>query len=260
MPSLFFRRVVPILVAALCLVSLLAGCAATTAPGALPEVPARHTIQEFRDDEAIAVIEDPWERFNRGMYNFNYRLDKYVMVPVVKGYEFIVPTLAQKGISNVFSNIGELRTLYNSVFQLQGKKFVITLGRFLANSTLGVGGLFDAATPMGLKRKHGDFGQTLGRWNVNAGPYLILPVLGPSTVRGTGGLAVDAGIRYAALYAIDPLGNVNHGEVILAGVSALEAVDTRHRVPFRYYESGYPFEYDFLRFLYCKWDELLIMK
>lgn len=253
------RLVSPILIA-LCLVSTLAGCAATTASRAHPEVPARHTIQEFRDDEAIAVIEDPWERFNRGMYNFNYRLDRYVIVPVVKGYEFIVPTVAQKGISNFFGNIGELRTLYNSAFQLQGEKFLITLGRFLANSTLGFGGLFDAATPMGLKRQHGDFGQTLGRWNVGAGPYLILPVLGPSTVRGTGGLAVDAGIRYAALYAIDPLGNVDHGDAILTGVSVLEAVDTRHRVPFRYYESGYPFEYDFLRFLYCKWDELLIMK
>ncbi|MGV8081599.1 MAG: VacJ family lipoprotein [Syntrophales bacterium] len=253
------RRAFPFLVA-LYLVLSLSGCAVTRTSALPPEEPARHTAAEFNDDERVVDIADPWEGFNRSMYNFNYRFDKYVFLPVVRGYEFIVPTLAQKGISNFFGNIGELRTLYNSVFQLQGKKFLITVGRFLTNSTIGIGGLLDPATPMGLRKQHGDFGQTLGRWNVGAGPYLVLPVLGPNTMRSAGGSAVDAGIRFAVLHVADPLKHVDHGEIILAGVSTLEAVDARHRVRFGYFDSGYPFEYDFLRFLYCKWDEMLIMK
>lgn len=258
--KILLRHAFPFFVAALYLVLSLSGCTATRTSALLPEEPARHTVAEFSDDERVADIADPWEGFNRSMYNFNYRLDKYVFLPVVRGYEFIVPTLAQKGITNFFGNIGELRTLYNSAFQLKGKKFLITFGRFLANSTIGIGGLLDPATQMGLKKQHGDFGQTLGRWNVGAGPYLVLPVLGPNTMRSAGGFAVDAGIRYAAIHTIDPLGNVNHGDVILAGVSTVEAIDMRHRVRFGYYDSGYPFEYDFLRFLYCKWDEMLITK
>lgn len=253
-------RTGPLIAVALYLVLSLSGCAAMRTSALLPEEPARHTLAEFSDDERVADIADPWEGFNRSMYNFNYRLDKYVFLPVVRGYEFVVPTLAQKGISNFFSNIGEVRTLYNSAFQAKGTKFLITFGRLLANSTIGIGGLLDPATPMGLRKQHGDFGQTLGQWNVGAGPYLVLPVLGPNTLRSAGGSAVDAGIRYALLGVIDPLKGVDHGEIILAGASTLEAVDMRHRLPFRYYESGFPFEYDFTRFLYCQWDELLLSK
>jgi phospholipid-binding lipoprotein MlaA len=253
-------RTGPFVVVALYLALSLSGCAATRASALPPEEPARHTIAEFRDDQPIAYVADPWEGFNRSMYNFNYRFDKYVFLPVVRGYEFVLPTFTQKGISNFFDNIGEVRTLYNSAFQLKGKKFLITFGRFLANSTIGIGGLLDPATLMGLARQGETFGETLGDWNVASGPYLVLPVLGPNTVRSAGGSAVDAGIRYAVLSAIDPLGHVEHGEIILAGVSTLEAIDMRHQLQFRYYQTGFPFEYDFIRFLYCKRDELLLMK
>lgn len=257
MNSAFYRSCQAILL--LYLFFTLAGCA-TNAPIVPSLAPAMHTPGEFSDDEQVAVIEDPWEGFNRRMYNFNYYFDEYFFLPVVSGYEFVTPVFVQKGISNFFSNIGEVRTLYNSVFQLKGKKSMVTLGRFVANSTLGVGGLFDVATHFGLRRQVEDFGQTLGYWGAKSGPYLVLPALGPSTVRGTGGLAVDGGIRYAAVNAIDPFGCTENGDAIMAGVSTLEAVDMRHRIKFRYYETHYPFEYYMVRFLYQQSQELQIMK
>ncbi len=258
MPFTLFRAC-PVIIA-LYLVLSLTGCATTTTAKLPPEVPAMHSVSEFSDDERVADIADPWEGFNRSMYKFNYHFDKYVFLPVVSGYEFITPTFVQNGVSNFFGNIGEVRTLYNSALQLKGKKFLTTFGRFLTNTTIGIGGLFDPATPLGLKKQNEDFGRTLGYWGADSGPYLILPVLGPNTVRSTGGFAVDAGIRYTTVSATDPLENVDNGNIILAGISALEGIDLRHREKFRYYESGYPFEYDMVRFIYHKWGELSLMK
>jgi phospholipid-binding lipoprotein MlaA len=238
----------------------LAGCATAVTAKLPPEEPAMHTMSEFSDDEKVVDIADPWEGFNRSMYNFNYHFDKYLFLPVVSGYEFITPIFIQKGISNFFSNLGEVRTLYNSIFQLKGKKSLTTFGRFLTNTTIGVGGLFDPATALGLKKQSADFGQSLGYWGVGSGPYLVVPVLGPNTLRSTGGFAVDAGIRFAAIDASDPFKNIDNGSDILTGISALEGIDLRHKEKFRYYESGYPFEYELVRFLYYKKGELLLMK
>jgi phospholipid-binding lipoprotein MlaA len=127
---------------------------------------------------------------------------------------------------------------------------VTTLGRFLTNSTLGFGGLFDPATSFGLERHSQDFGKTLGYWGANSGPYLMLPIYGPSSVRDTSGLAVDTGISYGLLTAIDPFGNTGNSLAITSGISTLDAVDARHQQSFRYYESGYPFEYYLVRFIY----------
>jgi len=236
------------------------GCATTNAVRLSPEIPAMHSAAEFSDDERVAGIEDPWEGFNRSMYRFNYYFDRYVFLPVVSGYEFITPVVIQKGISDFFGNIGEVRTFYNSVLQLKGGKSATTFGRFLTNTTIGIGGLFDPATSLGLKRQSGDFGQTLGYWGAGSGPYLILPVLGPNTLRSAGGFTADAGVRFAAINAIDPFENVGHGNVILAGITALEGVDVRHRQEFRYYESSYPFEYEMVRYLYFIMGELQTMK
>jgi len=238
----------------LSLILSLAGCAGTNT-NLLPEEPAMHSVSEFKD-QSIVVVEDPWEGFNRSMYKFNYNFDKYLFIPVVNGYEFITPTFVQGRISNFFSNIGEVRNLSNSLFQLKIGESLTTLGRFVTNSTIGLAGFFDPATGFGLERRNEDFGKTLGYWGAGSGPYLVLPIFGPSSVRDTGGMVVDSAIRYGIYYAIDPFGNVNDGGAITAGITTLEAVDKRHQDSFRYYESGYPFEYYMVRFIYHEKREL----
>ena len=232
----------------------IAGCAATMVD-TQAEVPARHSISEFRD-QRFAEVSDPWEGFNRSMYRFNFYFDKYLFLPVVSGYEFITPTFFQERISSFYNNLGEVRNLTNSLFQLKGKEFVATLGRFVTNSTLGLGGLFDPASRFGLERHDEDFGKTLGYWGAGSGPYLVLPIFGPSSLRDAGGLAVDTGISYGIYTAIDPFGNTGDGFAIDAGVVTLEAIDARHQQSFRYYESGYPFEYYIVRFFYHNKREL----
>lgn len=226
----------------------LAGCAATGA-STLVEVQPRHTISEFKD-QRFAEVADPWEGFNRSMYRFNFYFDKYLFIPVVNSYEFVTPTFVQERVSGFYNNLAEVKNFTNSLFQLKGVESVETLGRFVTNSTVGIGGLFDPATSFGLERHDQDFGKTLGRWGVGSGPYLILPIFGPSSLRDTGGLVVDSAITYGIYTAIDPFGNTGNAFAISAGITTLEAIDTRHRQSFRYYESGYPFEYHVVRFIY----------
>lgn len=233
---------------ALLLSLFLAGCAATGV-STLVEVQPRHTISEFRD-QRFAEVADPWEGFNRNMYRFNYYFDKYLFLPVVKGYEFVTPTFLQDRVSGFFNNIVEVRNFTNSMFQLKGTESVTTLGRFVTNSTVGLGGMFDPATSFGLERHNEDFGKTLGYWGADSGPYLVLPIFGPSSLRDTGGLAVDNGINYGIYTAIDPFENTGNSFAIATGITTLEAIDTRHQQSFRYYESGYPFEYYMVRFFY----------
>ncbi len=265
-----FNRIVLILLTMM----TLSGCAASRSE----IIPARHPVHkqeqapvqgtderpmhvaaEFNDDERIIGVYDPWEEFNLEMYRFNYNFDKYVYLPVVSAYEFITPVRVQKSITNFFENISETRNLYNSIFQLKGRKSAIVLGRFVTNTTIGIGGLFDPASSLGLKKQNADFGQTLGLWGLGSGPYLVVPVLGPNTVRSTGGFAVDAGVRYALISA--PLeNNLANGTSISYGVSSVEAVDARHKIAFRYFESGYPFEYYIVRFLYLKYSDFQQLK
>lgn len=226
----------------------IAGCA-TTGTNTLAEVPPIHSIDEVKD-QRFAYVSDPWEGFNRRMYRFNYYFDKYIFLPVVSGYEFITPVFLQKRISNFYNNIGEVKNLTNSLFQLKGKESATTLGRFVTNSTIGLGGLFDPATKLGLKRHNEDFGKTLGYWGAGSGPYMVLPVFGPSSLRDAGGLAADAGIAYGIYTAIDPFGEVSNSSLYDYGVWTLNAIDTRHQQSFRYFESGYPFEYYMVRFFY----------
>jgi phospholipid-binding lipoprotein MlaA len=141
---------------------------------------------------------DPWERYNAKMFTFNYNTDKYVLKPVAKGYNFVMPDLFQQVIANGFDNINVVPKLVNNVLQWNLKGFATELGRFLINSTLGIGGLFDIAKQeFGLQKTQVDFGQTLGKWGLGPGPYLILPLLPPLTVRDGVGYGVDV--------AMDPL-------------------------------------------------------
>ena len=232
----------------LMLTLLLAGCAATGA-NTLVEVQPRHTISEF-NDQRFAEVADPWEGFNRSMYRFNYYFDKYLFLPVVSGYDYVTPNFLQERISGFYNNLGEVKNLTNSLFQLKGTESVTTLGRFVTNSTLGLGGMFDPATKFGLERHDEDFGKTLGYWGAGSGPYLVLPIFGPSSLRDAGGFAVDSGITYGIYTVTDPFGSTGYSFELAAGVSTLEAVDTRKQQSFRYYESGYPFEYNMVRFFY----------
>ncbi len=232
----------------------LAGCAAIWS-STKAEVPPKHSIEEVRD-QRFAEVADPWEGFNRSMYRFNFYFDKYLFLPVVNGYEFVTPVFLQERISGFFNNLAEIRNLSNSLFQLKGTESVTTLGRFVTNSTLGLGGMFDPATSFGLERHYQDFGKTLGYWGAESGPYLVLPIFGPSSLRDTGGLAVDTGITYGIYTVIDPFGNTDSSFAIEAGITSLEATDARHQQSFRYYESGYPFEYYMVRFFYHEKREI----
>jgi len=237
------------------LAQVLSGCAARMA--VLPDdIPPMHTVQEFSDDENVSRTRDPWEGFNRSMYKFNYEADRFVLLPVVNGYETVIPRFARDGVSNFFANLREIRTFFNSILQANGRKSLVTLGRFVTNSTIGIGGLFDPATAFGMRQEHEDFDRTLETWGVGPGPYLVLPILGPNTVRSAGGLVVDGGVRWAIVNAIDPFGETGVRTEIEAGSTALEVVDLRYRESFRYYDSDYPFEYCMVRYLVTQEREL----
>jgi phospholipid-binding lipoprotein MlaA len=134
---------------------------------------------------------DPWERFNRASYKFNDALDRAVAKPAAKGYKKVTPRVVRTGVSNFISNLGTITTVFNDVLQGKMKQAGHDSGRFLLNSTIGLAGLFDPASAAGLERNDEDFGQTLGKWGVKSGPYLMLPILGPSTVRDTVGRVPD---------------------------------------------------------------------
>lgn len=241
------------------LVLVLSGCAAR--PAILPgETPPMHTVAEFSDDENVSRTRDPWEGLNRSMYKFNYEADRFVLLPVVGAYETVVPRFARTGVSNFFANLREIRTFYNSVLQAKGRKSLVTLGRFVTNSTIGIGGLFDPATSFGWRQEQEDFDRTLETWGVGTGPYLVLPILGPNTARSAGGFAVDAGVRWAIANAVDPFGGTGASTEIETGITALETVDLRYRESFRYYDSDYPFEYYMVRYLFSQERELKILR
>lgn len=135
---------------------------------------------------------DPLERINRPIWDFNYDiLDKYVLRPVTVGYIKVVPKPARKGLGNMMENLGEPASFINSLLQAKPKKAATSAGRFLVNSTVGILGLFDVAREIGLEPAEEDFNQTLAVWGVGDGAYLMLPALGPTTVRGTIGGVVD---------------------------------------------------------------------
>jgi phospholipid-binding lipoprotein MlaA len=220
------------------------------------EIPAKRQVSEFvhEDVEYAIDVYDPWESFNRRVYAFNYKFDKYVFLPVVKTYETILPKPAEKGVSNFFGNLGEVETFANSLLQGKGGKAGTTLKRFTVNSTVGLLGLFDVATKMDIQKEKEDVGQTLAVWGVGSGRYIVLPFLGPSNVRdasGTGITAVANHFIYSGLISTMGLKDVQEDDVLM-GLNATRTIDTRHRTKFRYYKSGSPFEYDMIRLLYME--------
>jgi len=239
----------------LALLSLLALAGCSTTPKLAPDSqPPMRTLENTVEPGAKppVAISDPFEGFNRGTYRFNYYFDKYLFLPAVSGYQFVMPDYAEDRVSDFFDNLGEIRNFINATLQLKGEKMMITLHRFLTNTIVGVGGLWDVATLGEVHEQREDFGQTLGHYGVGNGPYLVLPIFGPSNLRDTTGLVTDSLVNSA----IDPLNFDNNDLEIPYYV--LYGIDTRKRIGFRYYGSGNPFEYELIRFLYTKHRELVI--
>ncbi|MCA6218725.1 VacJ family lipoprotein [Ideonella sp. B7] len=172
------------------------------------------------EDEAPAVNpRDPYERLNRQVFEFNDKLDVHVLKPVAETYQKVVPSMVRTGVSNVLGNLGDVWSTVNQLLQgKMGNTLEMTM-RVLTNTFFGMGGLFDQATELGMERRSEDFGQTLGRWGVPPGPYIVLPLLGPSDARDTLATPVDL---YASLDT-----QLTSGTSATMGVSVLKVVNTR---------------------------------
>lgn len=172
------------------------------------------------EDETPAVNpRDPYEKLNRQVFEFNDKLDAHVMKPVAETYQKVVPSMVRTGVSNVLGNLGDVWSTVNQLLQGKMGNTVEMTMRVLTNTFFGIGGLFDQATELGLERRSEDFGQTLGRWGVPPGPYIVLPLLGPSDARDTLATPVDL---YASLDT-----QLTSGTSGAVGVSVLKVVNTR---------------------------------
>ncbi|TAN47193.1 MAG: VacJ family lipoprotein [Methylococcaceae bacterium] len=160
---------------------------------------------------------DPYEGWNRDVQAFNDSLDEYFMKPLARGYQWITPTFVDKGVTNFFSNVDDIAVTINDLFQLKFTQGSMDAGRFLVNTTAGVVGFVDVASLLELPKHNEDFEQTLGAWGVPSGPYIVLPLVGPNTPRGFGGLVGDT--------VVNPFTYVGAG--IGTAVYAVRLGDTR---------------------------------
>ncbi len=195
---------------------------------------------------------DPLESLNRRVYYFNYLADKYALTPIVDIYKFITPDPVEKGITNFFRNVKFLDTAANATLQLKGRKAMRSVARFTINAIFGIGGLFDVASKMGLPKPYEDFGLTLARYGVPKGPYLVLPFLGPSYLRDAVGLALNSTMKPQ----IDPYSRMSLFALNDREIMGLMLVDKRKNIKFNYYQTGSPFEYEYIRYLYYKYRTL----
>lgn len=169
---------------------------------------------------------DPWEGFNRGVFAFNDAVDGTVLKPLAKGYKAVTPDVVETGVSNVFSNLGEVNNIVNGLLQFKIGQASNDTGRLLINSTLGLAGLFDVAKHMGLEKGTGeDFGQTLAAWGVDSGPYVVLPFFGPSTLRDGVGLPADSYLNPVSHIEHVPTRNSTLGVELLDTRSSLLAAE-----------------------------------
>lgn len=185
---------------AACALVLLSGCATVPAGGMASTAP------------------DPWENWNRKVFNFNDSIDRAVIKPVAQTYRDVVPAIVRTSLNNVLGNIGDVWSAANHFLQGKFQSGMEMSMRVLTNTVLGAGGIMDPASEMGLTRRSEDFGQTLGRWGLGNGPYVVLPLLGPSTLRDTAGFVVD---RQAAPSTLADTWKTGYA------VTALELLNTR---------------------------------
>ncbi len=209
-----------------------------------PIFTAKRLLPPEQDDlDDLTAVYDPWEGMNKRIYNFNYHFDQAVFLPIVRGYETVVPKIGRTGVSNFFNNFEDLLTMVNSALQLRPKKLLHSTGRVLVNSTVGLFGLVDVATAMDIPRPMEDFGQTLGFWGTPQGPYLVIPFLGPSNLRDGLGKIPDAYVQSTVKSEV-------LSEPVDLTTTVLYPIDTRANTSFRYYENGSAFEYQMVRWLY----------
>ena len=210
MGDLRIRSKRAIAVAAVAAIMAVGGCA--TAP------------EDSEALEAFREANDPIEPMNRWFFNVNQLLDKIILRRVAQAYRFI-PETPRQGVTNFLRNIDSPVILANDLMQFKLTRAGTTAGRFVANSTIGIGGIFDVASTFGLERHSEDFGQTLGYWGISEGPYLVLPIVGPAPPRDALGGLVD--------YFLDPITylgkNSDHWELVAPTRFTLEAIDFRSR-------------------------------
>ncbi len=213
----------------------------------------QHGSQVQSDIKKLTFINvnDPLEPLNRFFFRFNSGLDRYLLKPVLNLYRVTVPSFLRKGVSNFFQNMNDVPNTLNSLVQFRGKAAIRSGMRLVLNTTVGILGFFDPAEAIGLTYQRNDLGMTLAHYGVGAGPYLMLPVLGPSNARDAFGLAgdilVEDKINFLKVpehYYSDP------------AVFAVYGINYRSEIQFTYEDFESPFSYDVIRFLYTRKREL----
>jgi phospholipid-binding lipoprotein MlaA len=213
------------------------------------------TLERVKSEESVdpQLVYDPWEGMNQRIYTFNYHFDQKIFLPVVRGWRAVVPRFIRVGLNNFLNNLRDIVTIANSILQLAPEKTFQASGRVIVNSTVGLFGVIDVASKLDFPRPREDFGQTLGRWGVGKGPYLVLPFLGPSNVRDAIGYLPD-------LFLIQMVNDEVLSKPLRATYFLFNAIDTRSNVSFRYHETGSAFEYDTVRWLYSTKRDLDVIK
>lgn len=240
MRDIFSRH--PFLGALIALLLLTGHAAAQTVQPADPEMATQKL-------NAPASEVDPYEDWNRKVYGFNETIDNWFLRPVAQGYRTITPGFVDRGITNFFNNLTEIRNFANSIFQLKGESAVVAAGRFTYNTVFGLGGFIDVATMFELPERPEDFGQTLGYWGMESGPYLMLPFLGPSSPRDFGGFVSDT-VLLPSAWDLAESPNVYYAR-------ALQIVDRRaDLIPAEAFMSGD--DYTFVRNAYLQRRAYLI--
>jgi phospholipid-binding lipoprotein MlaA len=172
---------------------------------------------------------DPLEAWNRGAQVFNDKFDKYAMKPIAQGYYWVTPEFVDQGLSNFFSNLNDIAVTINDLLQFKFAQTGKDGARFLVNSTAGVGGLVDVAALVDLEKHHEDFDQTLGVWGVPTGPYFVIPLIGPSSIRGVTGLIGDAAANPATYVGFGTFPGMDNAveTAISSGLYVLNVIDKR---------------------------------
>lgn len=212
---------------------LLLGVAAAAVMAIASPASARVKLEQPATTVAPVTVNDPFEGVNRRFYSFNRKIDNAILRPAALGYQKVMPRPLRRGLHNLIANLGEPLVFINDLLQLKIGHAAKTAVRFAANSTVGLGGMVDAATSAGLAHHDNDFGATLARYGVPSGPYVFLPLLGPSTVRDLVGSGVDLAANPVKIPKFEGLGAVKATTILVGGLderanaeSDLEAIDT----------------------------------